>query len=147
MHSILAKIQFVVLCSQLQKVYAKDFTFYDQIGIRREPTTYIIDEAFDPADAGVIYKLYTATTEQVRKSLPFPQELGYVNFEPDYTIVLVVFGDDTNDEDMFAPGFYKVAMGNGHPDLKAMADEVAPDNIDDGIYRVCEKNGWFEPVK
>ena len=152
-----------------QKVYAKDFTFYDQIGIRREPTTYIIDEAFDPADAGVIYKLYTATTEQVRKSLPFPQELGYVNFEPDYTIVqhddkcagvyrilellggspedVVVFGDDTNDEDMFAPGFYKVAMGNGHPDLKAMADEVAPDNIDDGIYRVCEKNGWFEPVE
>jgi hydroxymethylpyrimidine pyrophosphatase-like HAD family hydrolase len=45
---------------------------------------------------------------------------------------------------MFAPEFYKVAMGNGHPDLKAIADEVAPDNIDDGIYKVCEKHGWFE---
>ena len=35
-------------------------------------------------------------------------------------------------------------MGNGHPDLKAIADEVAPANIDDGIYKVCEKHGWFE---
>ena len=154
-----------------EKVYAKDFTFYDQIGIRREPTTYIIDANFDPADFDAIYKLYTATTEEQRKSLPFPEELGYVNFEPDYTIVqhddkragiyrmlellgvekplpgsqkVIVFGDDTNDEDMFAPEFYKVAMGNGHPDLKAIADEVAPDNIDDGIYKVCEKHGWFE---
>ena len=94
-----------------------------------------------------------------------------MNFEPDYTIVqhddkragiyrmlellgvekplpgsqkVIVFGDDTNDKDMFAPEFYKVAMGNGHPDLKAIADEVAPDNIDDGIYKVCEKHGWFE---
>lgn len=156
-----------------EKVYAKDFTFYDQIGIRREPTIYIIDEKFDPADTGTIYKLYTATTEERRKSLPFPEELGYVNFEPDYTIVqhddkcagiyrmleligaerptpgsddVIVFGDDTNDEDMFVPEFYKVAMGNGHPDLKAIADEVAPANIDDGIYKVCEKHGWFEPV-
>ena len=156
-----------------EKVYAKDFTFYDQIGIRREPTIYIIDENFDPTDFGTIYKLYTATTEEERKKLPFPEELGYVNFEPDYTIVqhddkraglyrmlellgvdrpvpgsmdVIVFGDDTNDEDMFAPEFYKIAMGNGHPRLKAMADEVAPANIDDGIYRVCEKHGWFEKV-
>ena len=159
-----------------QKVYARDFTFYDQVGPRREPTTYIIDADFDPSEAGAIYKLYTATTEEKRQSLPFPEELGYVNFEPDYAIVqhddkragiyrmlelvgakiqstdgtragnVVVFGDDTNDEDMFCPEFYKVAMGNGHPDLKALADEVAPANTDDGIYRVCEKNGWFVPV-
>ena len=74
-------------CEDSQKVFAKDFTFYDQIGPRREPTTYIIDPDFDPENFGVIYKLYTATTEEKRKSLPFPEELGYVNFEPDYTIV------------------------------------------------------------
>ncbi|MBP3881461.1 MAG: HAD hydrolase family protein, partial [Lachnospiraceae bacterium] len=37
----------------------------------------------------------------------------------------------------------KVAMGNGHPALKAAADETAPLNIEDGIYKVCQKNGWF----
>ena len=56
---------------------------------------------------------------------------------------VVVFGDDTNDLDMFAPEFYKVAMGNGHPALKAVADEIAPANVKDGIYKVCSKNGWF----
>lgn len=148
-----------------QKVYGNDLLFYDQVGYRKEPTTYIIDADFDPEQWGAIYKLYTATTEEVRKTLPFPSELGYVNFEPEYTIAqhddkcagiyrilelmggktddVVVFGDDVNDEDMFIPEFYKVAMGNGHPDLKAMADEVAPANVDDGIYRVCEKHGWF----
>ena len=91
--------------------------------------------------------------------------LGHIWFEPEYLLIqqdakkrgimrmlelvggdpkdVVVFGDDTNDMDMFAPEFYKVAMGNGHPDLMAAADEVAPPNIEDGIYRVCEKNGWF----
>lgn len=154
-----------------QKVYARDFTFYEQIGPRREPTTYIIDADFDPVQYGAIYKMYTATTEGQRKSLPFPIELGYVNFEPDYSIVqhddklagifrmleligakdklqdVVVFGDDTNDEDMFVPPFYRIAMGNGHPGLKAIADETAPANTDDGIYRVCKAHGWFEPVQ
>lgn len=148
-----------------QKVYAADFLFYDQVGPRREPTTYIIDSDFNPSDWDAVYKMYTATTVEQRKKLPFPKELGYVNFEPDYTIVqhddkcagiyrilellggepgdVVVFGDDTNDEDMFRPEFFKVAMGNGHPDLKAMADVVAPANTEDGIYRTCEEQGWF----
>ena len=152
-----------------QKVYARDFLFYDQAGIRKEPTTYIIDPDFDPADYDAIYKLYVATTEDQRSRLPFPEELGYVNFEPEYTIVqhddkragicrmleltggsltdVIVFGDDTNDLDMFAPEFFKVAMGNGHPDLKAAADEIAPANIENGIYRTCEKYGWFEPAE
>ena len=56
---------------------------------------------------------------------------------------VVVFGDDLNDLDMFAPGFFKIAMGNGHPDLKAVADQVAPSNVEDGIYRICQENGWF----
>jgi hydroxymethylpyrimidine pyrophosphatase-like HAD family hydrolase len=56
---------------------------------------------------------------------------------------VVVFGDDTNDFDMFTPPFTRVAMGNAHPRLKAMADIIAPANVDDGIYRICEAQGWF----
>ncbi len=59
----------------------------------------------------------------------------------------VVFGDDTNDLVMFDELFYKIAMGNGCDALKARADEVAPANIDDGIYRVCEAHGFFETVE
>ena len=40
-----------------KKVYAKDFKFYEQAGIRKEPTVYVIDENFDPHGADAIYKL------------------------------------------------------------------------------------------
>ena len=103
--------------------------------------------------------------DRILTILPSSEPLGRLWFEPEYLLIqqdckkagilrmlelvggkpedVVVFGDDTNDLDMFAEEFYKVAMGNGHPALKAAADEVAPANTDDGIYKVCEKNGWF----
>lgn len=152
-----------------QRVAGRDFRFYDQAGIRKEPTTYMIDSDYRPEERGVIYKMYISIPqmpeEELLKALPAVGELGHLWFEPEYLLVqqdckkrgilrmlelvggkaedVVVFGDDTNDMDMFAPEFYKVAMGNGHPDLIAVADEVAPPNVEDGIYRVCEKNGWF----
>lgn len=151
-----------------EKVYTKDFRFYDQAGIRKEPTVYIIDEHFDPADYDAIYKLYISITADREDELPAAKNIGHLWFEPEYMLVqpddkraglmrmlelvggdpdeVVVFGDDVNDEDMFAPQFYKVCMGNGNPELMAMADEVAPANTDDGIYKVCEAHGWFEKV-
>lgn len=152
-----------------QRVASCDFRFYDQAGIRKEPTTYAIDSDYKPEDRGIIYKMYISISsrseEELMKILPAAEPLGHIWFEPEYLLVqqdakkrgilrmlelvggdpkdVVVFGDDTNDMDMFAPEFYKVAMGNGHPDLMAAADEVAPPNIEDGIYKVCEKNGWF----
>ena len=152
-----------------KRVAAKDFKFYEQAGIRKEPTTYVIDPDYKPQDRGVIYKMYISVhqmpEEDLEELLPSVKKLGYLWFEPEYLLIqqdckkrgilrmlelvggdardVVVFGDDTNDMDMFAPEFYKVAMGNGHPDLMALADEVAPPNVEDGIYRVCEKNGWF----
>ena len=150
-------------------VRTRDFSFYDQAGIRKEPTTYIVDAAYKPEKKGVIYKLYISipkmSEEELLEILPSAGALGHLWFEPASLLVqqdckkegilrmlefaggdtqdVVVFGDDTNDLDMFAPEFYKVAMGNGHPALKAVADEIAPANVKDGIYKVCSKNGWF----
>ena len=150
-------------------VRARDFRFYDQAGIRKEPTRYVIDDRYAPEDKGIIYKMYISIPQMDEKELlgilPSVEPLGHIWFEPEYLLVqqddkreginrmleivggspedVVVFGDDLNDMDMFAPEFYKIAMGNGHPALRAAADLVAPSNTDDGIYRVCEKNGWF----
>lgn len=150
-------------------VRTRDFRFYDQAGIRKEPTRYVIDDAYTPETKGIIYKMYISVPKMdvadLLKILPSAEPLGLLWFEPEYLLVqqdckrdgimrmleivggkredVVVFGDDVNDLDMFAPGFYKVAMGNGHPLLKAEADEIAPANVKDGIYKVCEKNGWF----
>jgi len=151
------------------RVWAADDRFRELAGPRKEPTEYIIQEGMDILSFPEIYKMYITLTEEQENLLPTLSRMGHVWFEKEYVLVqhddkrggilrmlqllggteedVVVFGDDTNDMDMFTPPFYRVAMGNGHPALKAMADEVAPANTEDGIYRVCDKNGWFETTE
>lgn len=52
---------------------------------------------------------------------------------------VVAFGDMPNDASMLAWAGRGVAMGNAHPELKAVADEVAPGNDDDGVAVVLER--------
>ena len=149
-----------------KKVYADSFLFYDQVGLRKEPSTYIVDENFDPKDYGSIYKFYVAVTESDEHLLTSKEQLGYLRFEKDYLMFqpdeklsgilkmldyadgrpedVVVFGDDFNDLVMFDERFYKVAMGNGCAELKEKADYIAPANTDDGIYKTCQIHGWIE---
>ncbi|GAA4956829.1 HAD family hydrolase [Actinoplanes utahensis] len=51
----------------------------------------------------------------------------------------IAFGDMPNDIPMLAWAGYAVAMGNAHPELKAVADEVAPDHDDDGVAVVLDR--------
>ncbi len=150
-----------------QKVYARDFSFYDQVGPRMEPTTYIIDEHYDPADREAIYKLYVAVPPEDEDELEALAHIGHLRLEASYLVIqpddkiggiyrmldhvggqrkdVVVFGDDYNDLVMFEDeAFHRVAMGNACQALKDKADQVAPRNVDDGIYKICEANGWFE---
>jgi Cof subfamily protein (haloacid dehalogenase superfamily) len=53
----------------------------------------------------------------------------------------VAFGDMPNDLEMLTWAGRGVAMGNGHPDIKAVADEVAPEHHRDGVAAVLER--WF----
>lgn len=69
--------------------------------------------------------------------------LDYAGGRPEDT---VVFGDDYNDLVMFDRRFFCVAMGNGRDELKKKADYVAAANVDGGIYKACEENGWFEHI-
>jgi len=48
----------------------------------------------------------------------------------------VAFGDMPNDLPMLRWAGTSYAMGNGHPDLLAAADHVAPTNDEDGVARV-----------
>ena len=59
---------------------------------------------------------------------------------------VVVFGDDFNDMVMFDPIWTSIAMGNACDELKDKADIVAASNVDDGIYKLCEEQGWFEKI-
>ncbi len=48
----------------------------------------------------------------------------------------VAFGDMPNDLPMLAWAGTSYAMANGHPDVQAAADQVAPANDEDGVARV-----------
>ena len=50
------------------------------------------------------------------------------------------FGDGENDIDMLKGADHGLCMGNGHPRLKAVADEVIQSVDQDGIYQYLKKN-------
>ncbi|WP_331742629.1 Cof-type HAD-IIB family hydrolase (plasmid) [Streptomyces sp. NBC_00868] len=60
---------------------------------------------------------------------------------------VTAFGDMPNDIPLLTWAGHAVAMANGHPELKAVADEIAPANDDDGVAAVLERIlGNAEPV-
>lgn len=59
-----------------------------------------------------------------------------MGFTPAQTIA---FGDMPNDIPLLSWAGYGVAMGNAHPDLLAIADEVAPGHDEDGVAAVLER--------
>ena len=131
-----------------------------------EPTTYIIDRNYVPEPP--IFKLYISVKAEEEPLIPGLKNWGFLRLHENYIVIqhdakeqgiyrmleilggqpedVVVFGDDTNDLAMFRPEFTKVAMGNACEQLKAKADIIAPANIDDGIWKVCEEQGWFEKI-
>ncbi len=147
------------------KVYANSFRFFEQAGLRKEPTIYNIDENFHPSNHPEIYKLYISIPKEEEERLKSRNYLGYVRFEKDYLIFqpdvkdegifkmleyaggspkdTVVFGDDDNDLCMFDKRFYKIAMGNACEKLKEKADFVTKKSVEDGIYYACIKHGWI----
>jgi Cof subfamily protein (haloacid dehalogenase superfamily) len=54
---------------------------------------------------------------------------------------VVAFGDMPNDLEMLAWAGHGVAMGNAHPALLEVADEVTASNAEDGLATVLER--WF----
>lgn len=155
----------LVSADDSEKVYTKDFRFYDQAGIRQEPTVYIVDGAFHPKKFGAIYKMYISIPKAEEPKLTIPDSIGRLRFVKEYLMIqpdekkngilrmlehaggntedVVVFGDDYNDLCMFDEQFFCVAMGNACEELKAAADYVTAENTDDGIYKACEKFGWI----
>ncbi|OKJ73704.1 hydrolase [Streptomyces sp. TSRI0107] len=57
----------------------------------------------------------------------------------------VAFGDMPNDIPLLAWAAHGVAVANAHHDLRAMADEIAPGNDEDGVASVLER--LFAPVE
>jgi hydroxymethylpyrimidine pyrophosphatase-like HAD family hydrolase len=53
----------------------------------------------------------------------------------------VAFGDMPNDLEMLQWAGMSVAMGNAHPEVMAVAREIAPHHAEDGVAQILER--WF----
>lgn len=53
----------------------------------------------------------------------------------------LAFGDGNNDQEMLQAVGTGVAMENGSPELKALADEICGPVYEDGIYHYCADKG------
>ena len=52
---------------------------------------------------------------------------------------MIAFGDMPNDLPMLSWAGTSYAMANGHPDVRAAADHVAPPHDEDGVAVVLER--------
>lgn len=146
-------------------VYMTNDLFLRQVGKRKEPTRYIIDDTLDYHEVEDFYKIYVAIPKEEEDALTTKELIGSLRFEPEYLMFqpdnkregivkmmqhlngpledVVVFGDDYNDLDMFSPQWFSIAMGNGCQELKDKADYVTDTNVNDGIKKACEHFGWI----
>ncbi|SMB79631.1 hypothetical protein SAMN05660772_00442 [Pasteurella testudinis DSM 23072] len=67
--------------------------------------------------------------------------LQHFNLTPDNA---VAFGDGLNDLEMLREVGFGVAMGNGHSELKALADYVTADIAEDGLYKGLQQLGLID---
>lgn len=71
----------------------------------------------------------------------------YVEFlHPDSEVIIYGFGDGANDLEMIELADVGVAMGNGTDELKAAADYITDDCIDDGVYNFLVKAQLIEEL-
>lgn len=143
-----------------------DDLFFKQVGLRREPTRYLIDRTLTYEDIKDIYKIYISVPRENESELTLLNSLGHIRFAKEYLTYqhdakdegikrmiervggsledVVVFGDDYNDLVMFKEGWTSIAMGNACEELKEKATFVTKKNIDDGIYYACQHFKWID---
>ncbi len=146
-------------------VYSKNNLFREQVGDRQEPTVYHIKEDLSFDEFTDIFKIYVSIPEKEEHLLTKKNNLGHMRFVHDYLMFqyddkkagieymmkkinapisdVVVFGDDTNDLNMFDSQWMNVAMGNAVAELQGKADYITDTNLNDGIYNACKYFNWI----
>lgn len=65
-------------------VYMRDTLFLEQVGKRKEPTRYIIDDTLDIYAVENYYKVYVAIPAEEEERLTMKSLVGHLRFEPEY---------------------------------------------------------------
>ena len=78
--------------------------------------------------------VFDITMENSNKAVGIDRILSAMKIRAGETIA---FGDEENDIEMFEKAGYTIAMGNGIPKIKELANYVTTDVTDDGIWNAC----------
>ncbi|MFD1419093.1 HAD family hydrolase [Companilactobacillus keshanensis] len=78
--------------------------------------------------------VFDITMENSNKAVGIDKILSAMKIRVGETLA---FGDEENDIEMFEKAGYTIAMGNGIPQIKKLADFVTTDVNDDGIWNAC----------
>ena len=125
----------------------------------------VIDPNFDFEKVDKVLKAYVSVSEEDEYKLPALNKLGKLRFMPGFLIIqhdkkkqaiielmnylkapiedVVVFGDGSNDINMFDARWTNIAMGNAVEELKKLATYVSDNSYDDGIYNACKHFNWI----
>ncbi|MBR3132792.1 MAG: HAD family phosphatase [Clostridia bacterium] len=87
-------------------------------------------------EVSVEYYYTEITNKDVNKWTALEDLLNRLNIKKDEVIGI---GDNINDKELVEEAGLGVAMGNSSPQIKEIADYVAPDNNSDGVAEVIEK--------
>lgn len=151
------------VCTENQTVrLTRDRRFRDAAGENYFETR--IQPSIDPSVFSHIYKVFIACDLEQEQQIDLG-ELPSVRFservlfiEPTHKAEgirrvmdllhapcedVVVFGDGTNDLQMFDPMWLSIAMGNAAPPLKEAADYVTSAVDEDGVFSACRHFEWI----
>lgn len=83
-------IGYLVAINDSQEVYGENDLFIQQVGYRKEPTTYILDKGFDYKQVDNFYKIYLALDEKEEAAFKNKDQLGSLRFEKELHNVIEV---------------------------------------------------------
>ena len=142
-----------------------DNNLFDEQCLNHEPGKTVIDPRFNFEEVNQIMNAYVSVSMEDEYKLPTLKKVGKLRFMPGFLIIqhdkkkqgiielmnymsapledVVVFGDGTNDIDMFDKRWTSIAMANAVDELKALADYVSDSSYNDGVYNACKHYGWI----
>ncbi len=110
-------------------------------GMRSEEMSIAAEAVLNGA-AGITYSTSNGLIELAAPGITKATGLSWVADQHGVAQAdVIAFGDMPNDLEMLRWAGHGVAMGNAHPDLLAVADEVTATNGEDGVAAVLER--WF----
>lgn len=145
--------------------YSPDTRFISSYPKLKNAFDFVTREGFDVLQSTHIHKMCIYCTQEEEQLLPSLVKVPHYRIDQNLILVeavdkykgiikmmkklnapledVVVFGDGTNDMDMFRQAPMSIAMGNAVPALKNIASYITTNASDHGIKNACIHFGWI----